>query len=121
MAVFLVGGGEGAEAGGELAHGAEGGVVGHGLRGEGPDVAEGHGAEAFGDFAVAGADGGGDVDEGGAVDGDAAEFVGEAVADVLEGDLDIFDADVGGLIRFGQERGGGEEEAAGEIRHWNIS
>ncbi len=107
VAVFLVGGGDGAEAGGELAHGAEGGVIGEGLRGEGPDVAQRHGAEAFGDFAAAGADGSGDVDEGGAVDGDAAEFVGEAVADVLEGDLDIFDADVGGFIGLGQERGGG--------------
>lgn len=115
MAGFGVGAGDGGDAGGELLHGIERGFVGEGAGGETPDVAEGHGAEAFGFAAGVGAHGAMNIEDGGAVDRDAAELVGGAVEEVFKREIEVRDADIRGTLAGG-ERGSersGKKGAAG--------
>ena len=90
-------------------HGAERYVVVQAGGREAPDVPHGHGRAAFRRFAAPGAQAAAHIQHGDAVHLFAAEFVGRAVAVVLESEGEFIDARVGGWSgcedrRHGQER-----------------
>lgn len=86
---------------GEASHELEGRRWREGLGREGPDISEGHGARTSRRAAIPTADGDEGMEQGGAVDGDPAEFVGSAVSDLLIAPLDINDPDIGGTGEAG--------------------
>ena len=79
----------------QVDHGGEGLFVGQHARGERPDVAQRHGAEAACALTGRGLDVAVHVEESGAVDGNAAELDGRAVVEVLVAVFDGANADVG--------------------------
>ena len=81
---------------GEASHELEGRRRREGLRREGPDISEGHGAHASRRAAIPTADGDEGMEQGGTVDRDSTKFVGGAVGDLLIAPLEIDDLDIGG-------------------------
>lgn len=105
MTILAIGGSDGVDLFGEGLHGRESLIVGKNMGWERPNVAHGHGAEAFGGAAVWEAHHTIDVEESDAVNRKTAEFVGSAVAEILIGVGDFLDAD-GCWIRFTESRRG---------------